>query len=97
MGEAVRNALYPYSSYGDQKPFLDEEGEPVNEIFRFIISDGTRADDLIQTPTVRRWRQEVELWACEEFVTSEDYIVNVDYPSDGDFNDSDDDGVIDDT
>ena len=97
LGEAVRTALYPYSSYGDQKPFLDEEGEPVDEIFRFIISDGTRADDLIQTPTVRRWRQEVELWACEEFVTSEDYIVSVDYPSDGDFNDYDDDGVIDDT
>lgn len=96
MGKAVRNALYPYSSYGPQQSFTDENGQPIDEIFRFVISDGTRSDDLIQTPTVRRWRQEVELWAYEEFETTEDYIVNIDYPSSGDLSD-DGDGTVDST
>lgn len=97
LGDAVRSALYPYSSYGPQKSFRDESGETVDQIYYFTISDGARADDLIQTPNVRRWRQEVELWGCEEFRTTEDYIVAVDYPQDGDFNDSDNDGVIENT
>lgn len=97
LGKAVRRALYPHSSYGDGEPFSDENGKQIDEIFRFVVSDGARADDLIQTPTVRRWRQEVELWAYEEFQTTEDYIVDVNYPASGDFNDDDNDGTIDDT
>jgi hypothetical protein len=93
LGEDLREALYPYSSYGPQRPFLDEEQVPDDQITYFRIADGERTDDLIQTPTVRRWSQEVELWGCEEFRTDEDYIVDVNYPKSGDFNDSDEDGV----
>lgn len=97
LGEELRDALYPYSSYGPQQPFLDEDGVPIDQITYFRLGSAERVDDLIQTPTVRRWSQEVELWGCEEFRTDEDYITTVDYPSDGSYNDSDGDGTVDST
>jgi hypothetical protein len=97
MGKRLREALYPHSSYGPSRPFLDEENNPINGITYFRLAEGDRVDDLVQNPTVRRWSQEVELWGLEEFKTSEDYIVGVNYPSSGDFNDSNDDGVTDNT
>jgi hypothetical protein len=95
LGESLRDALYPYSSYGPQQSFLDDEQNPIDQITYFRLGTGERVDDLIQTPTVRRWSQEVELWGCEEFRTDEEYITNVTYPADGDFNDEDSDGLID--
>lgn len=84
LGEKLRDALYPYSSYGPGKKLPDEEGEPIEEIGYLRLGTGERVDDLIQTPTVRRWSQTVELWAHEEFRTDEDYITSVDYPNDND-------------
>lgn len=97
LGERLREALYPYSSYGPQKSFTDEDGNSIDQITYFRLDTGERTDDLIQTPTVRRWSQEVELWGCEEFRTDEDYILDVNYPTPGDFNDSDNDGVTENT
>jgi len=91
LGEQLRQALYKYSSYGPQKPFLDEYGEPINQITYFHLGDGGRSDDLIRTPTVRQWSQEVELWGCEEFrTTDEDPIGGVTVPSSGDLSGSND-------
>jgi hypothetical protein len=97
LGQALRNALYQYSSYGPDRPLLDEEGAPLDDIYYFRIGDGQRADDLIRNPTVRRWEQEVELWAYEDFRTTEDYIATVDFPASGDFADTDGDGQVDNT
>lgn len=97
LGNRLREALYPHSSYGPQEPFFDEERSPIDQITYFRLGSGERTDDLIQTPSVRRWSQEVELWACEEFQTNEDYIGTVTYPSSGDLNDSDADGTVDNT
>lgn len=94
LGERLRSALYPYSSYGPQQKFPDEQGNGIDQITYFRLGTGERTDDLIQTPTVRRWSQEVELWGCEEFRTDVDYITSVDYPADQELNDSDGDGVI---
>ena len=80
LGENLREALYPYSSYGPQQPFLDDEQNPIDQITYFRLDTGERTDDLLQTLTVRRWTQEVELWGCEEFRTDEDYITAVNYP-----------------
>lgn len=80
LGDALRKALYPHSSYGPQEPFIDEDGDEVG-IFRFVVESGERDDNVIRTPTVRRWRQEVELWAYEDFKTTEDYVVDVIPPS----------------
>lgn len=82
LGASLRRALYPYSSYGPQQKFLDDNNNPIDQITYFRLVSGQRTDELIQTPTVRRWSQEVEVWGCEEFRTDEDYIASVDYPSD---------------
>lgn len=97
LGEKLRKALYQYSSYGPDLSFSDSNGDPIEEITYFRLQEGERDDGLFDTPTVRRWSQEVELWANEEFSTDEDYIVDVDYPEDGEFNDDDADKVISDT
>jgi len=89
LGEKLREALYPYSSYGPQESFKDDQDNSIDQIFYFRLDNGERTDDLIQTPTVRRWTQEVELWASEEFRTTEDYIVSVDFPTDENLSGSD--------
>lgn len=83
LGERLREALYPYSSYGPDQNFVDDRGDIIDEITYFTFDDGERTDDLIRTPTVRRWSQTAELWASEEFRTTEDYIVDVHHPRNG--------------
>ena len=85
LGEALRRALYPYSSHGPGLPLDDD-------IFYVTINEGGRNDDLIQTPTVRRWSQEVEVWACEQFRTDKDPVDGVSFP-DADSLEGDD-GII---
>jgi len=97
LGEELRNALYPYSSYGPQQQFVDEDNNPIDQITYFRMSSGERVDDLVQTPTVRRWSQEVEVWGCEEFRTDEDYIASVSYPSDGDLSSDEGSDTVDNT
>jgi len=97
LGARLRRALYPYSSYGPQQEFVDDDNNPIDQITYFRLGSGERTDDLIQTPTVRRWSQEVEVWGCEEFRTDEDYIASVSYPSDQDYADGDGDGTVDST
>lgn len=91
LGEELRASLYPYSSYGPDEEFLDQDDNVIDDITYFRLVSGDRTDDIIQTPTVRRWTQNVELWAFEEFRTDENYITSVDYPSNGNFS-SDPDG-----
>lgn len=89
LGERLRQALYRHSSYGPQEPLVDENGEPVEQITYFRLDNGERIDDLIQTPTVRRWSQEVELWSYEEFrTTGADPIGGVTFPESGDLSGS---------
>lgn len=82
MGKSIREALYMHDKAGPDKPFLDENGDPIDDIWNFRILDGGREDDLTTTPSLRRWRQDVELWAYEEFVSTEDYIESVVLPTD---------------
>jgi hypothetical protein len=82
LGSSLRESIYQYSSYGPDKDLLDKDGEPIDHITYLRLGDGERPDDLTNTPTSRKWSQEVELWACEEFYTDEDYIVDVEFPVD---------------
>jgi hypothetical protein len=84
LGRQLRQSLYPYSSYGPDEDFLDSDGEAITEISHFKLEEGERDDGLLESPTVRRWSQEAELWACERFSTNEDYIADVVYPDDDD-------------
>jgi hypothetical protein len=59
------------------------------------VGDGTPDEDFSTSPTLRRWSQEVDLWAYEQFTTDEDYIVDVNSPKDGDFGDTSATGEID--
>jgi len=97
LGRLLREALYQYSSYGPADDFTDESGDPIKAITYFTLGDGERDDGLFDTPTVRRWSQDVELWASEEFRTEDDHIVSVDYPEDGELNDSNEDGTVENT
>lgn len=92
LGERLREALYMHSTNGPARPFRDVNERPIDSIIRFQLGDGERADELVQSPTLRRWRQEIELWGHDEFTTSDDTILEVDFPQDL----SSDDTVIED-
>jgi hypothetical protein len=94
LGEKLREALYPYSSYGEQRRFRDENGNCIDDVTYFRLLSGDRVDELLRTPNARVWQQTLELWAFEEFKTTEEYITSVEYPEAEQFNDDDDDGII---
>ena len=97
LGDYLKDALYEHDSFGMEQPFRAESGSLVDEIWKFELQDGDRADDVVQTPTLRRWRQNMQVWAYEEYTTVEDDIDVVSPPTSGQFNDSDDDGIIENT
>lgn len=78
LGDAVYRALYQYDSSGPG-------GDLATEVWRVRVGDGGPDEDFGTSPTLRRWSQEVDIWAYEEFTSDEDYIVNVVRPGAGDF------------
>jgi len=95
LGSAIRESLYPHDSKAYGKPFVDTQGNPLSSVWKFKLLTGGRNDDIMTTPTARKWEQNVRIWSYERFDTTEDYITNVDYPSAGDYKVSDNDVVID--
>lgn len=73
LSTALRDALYSYDSAGPSRQLAES-------IWKFTLADGERVDDTATTPTMRRWRQDVDLWTHEEFDTTEDYISAVNLP-----------------
>lgn len=63
LGEQVRRALSTYDSHLSGEPFRDDTGDAVDDITYFALQSGERADDLTQTPTVRRWRETATIYA----------------------------------
>lgn len=94
LGQSLRRSLYPYSDYGPGEDFVTPDGDPIEDIHYFKILSGERTDDLVTSPTVRKWSHEVELWGQEQFVTSEDYIMDVDYPSADELESTDEEVII---
>lgn len=76
LSSSLRQALYAYDSAGPSRQLADD-------VWRFSLEDGERADEQTTSPTLRRWRQDVVVWTYETFTTTEDYIVDVSYPADG--------------
>lgn len=74
LGDKVYASLYPYDTSGPSNELHED-------IWRVRIGDGEPDEDFGTSPTLRRWSQEVDIWAYESFTTDEDYIVNVDIPS----------------
>lgn len=93
LSDSVYSALYPYDSSGPGKSLAED-------VWRVRIGDGSPDEDFGTSPTLRRWSQEVDIWAYETFTTDEEYIKNVDVPEPstqtrGDFSDTDGDRLID--
>ena len=91
LGNTLHDVLYRHDSHGPDLPLLDENGNVIESVWRFRVEDGEQANDLTQTPSLRRWRQDVALWAYHRFDTSEDYLAGVNYPDE--FT-ADDDGTL---
>lgn len=80
LTNSVRTALYEYDSAGPGKLFEDSDGNPDEDVWQVELDEGERADDTAMTPPLRRWSQDLTVWANEEFKTTEDYITAVDLP-----------------
>lgn len=71
--------LYKHDMHGAGQPFLDENGNVIDDIWRFYIEDSEPADDLTMSPNLRRWRISATASAYNEFRKDVDYIENVTY------------------
>lgn len=71
LGNTLTSVLYGYQTRTTDDPFLDSNGDPVPDMWHFDLLDAFRADDLVQTPTVRRWRQRAEVYGAQEYVEQE--------------------------
>jgi hypothetical protein len=71
LGEKLHEVLYSYDSRGTDEFFTDADGNPVESLWNFSLRDGQREDDLVQTPTVRRWRQLADVYGARFYVEEE--------------------------
>lgn len=78
LGDSIYRALYQYDSSGPGRNLAPE-------VWRVRLGDGSPDDDLTTNPSLRRWTQDIDIWAYEEFASDEDYIINVVRPGSGDF------------
>lgn len=92
IGNDVWHSMYYHDEGGPGNPLPDANGNPVPTVFKFRVQDGTRDDDLTRNMTLRRWHQDVAIWAAHEFKTTEDYIATVEFPDT--YQDTDGDGMV---
>lgn len=67
LGQILRTVLYDYDTLGPAKTFKDDTGDPIHDIWDFNLQSGERVDDLTQTPTIRRFRQNAEVSGAEQY------------------------------
>lgn len=97
IGHEMERSLFEYdtASYGT---FLtDADGNDISDIVSFTVGEGERDDRLMgdpldqrTSPSIRRWRQQVDVLFTDQINTLEEYgpypyVKNVIYPADGDF------------
>lgn len=80
LSDGVRSALRRYESSGQDKSFVDENGDVIDDIWRFDIINSERADRLTYTPPARRWTYDVRVWGYEEYETDESPIGSISTP-----------------
>jgi len=81
LGSKVHDVLYGYDTKTSDDPFLDASENEVESLWHFHINSGRRVDDLIQTPTVRRWRIEADVYGSHKYKGStQEPIQSVDLP-----------------
>jgi len=72
IGKRLREILYTYDSHGPANEFTNGDGEAIESIFYFKLADGERDDSLIETPSVRTWRQIARVRGAEYLTTTAD-------------------------
>ena len=71
LAKILRRILYTYDSRGAGAPFKDTEGNIVEDIYDFSMQEGERNDSLVETHSVRRWRQYARVRGAEQFIVPE--------------------------
>jgi|APHM01.1.fsa_nt_gi hypothetical protein len=69
LGTTIQSVLYGFDTKSSNDTLIDPDGNPVDDIWRFSVRGGRRIDDLSNTPTVRRWRNRVEVYGAEQYKT----------------------------
>jgi len=83
--EKARKVLRRHEAAGPDKPFLDEDGNSMNQIHHFQLSDSDPDNDLSKGPGLYRVLQEADLRFSSRIKTDETPVRAVDYPRDGEF------------
>ena len=63
--EAVRTRLYKHDYDGPQESLIDENGDPIDDVWRVALTNTRENDDVTYTPTLRVHEQDVRVWAGE--------------------------------
>lgn len=71
LGPTLREVLYTFDSRSRGDPFLDDAGDPVDDIWNFSLQSGGRDDDLTTSPTIRRWVEQATVSGVRYFVEDE--------------------------
>jgi hypothetical protein len=72
LGQAVRDVMFGFSTKGPNKTLIHPDFGPVNEVYMVEMLYGNHTDDLGTSPPLRRWTQELEIYASEQYLTDAD-------------------------
>lgn len=73
LSDIVRSELYKHENSGPHEPLRSPETDnTLDDVWRFVILDGTRTDDLTTSPTLRRREHQVSVSANERYVAMGD-------------------------
>jgi len=92
LGGDLQRALFQHDSSMVDRPFPDGEGGTIDAISEFVVGDGRRQDDL-SGPGVRRWRQDLSARFTSRVTTEDEYVEEVDTPTDAEASGGDGDDV----
>jgi hypothetical protein len=75
LGKTVQSVLYGFDTKASNDPLIDENGDEIDGIWKFSMTSSRRVDDLAQTPTVRRWRNIVEIYGSHQYKAPEKPVI----------------------
>lgn len=67
LADTLVSVLYGYETGTTDDLFFDENNNTVEDLWHFKLQEGFRADELTQTPSVRRWRQVAEVHGSQMY------------------------------
>lgn len=92
LGGDLQRALFQHDSSMVDRPFPDGNEGTIDAISEFVVGDGRRQDDL-SGPGVRRWRQDLSARFTSRVTTEDEYVEEVDTPTDAEASGGDGDDI----